>query len=162
MRALINGMVNLAVITRVYDTKRTQRAQATVRPGEIVEAPHLQPFGLSFTPPEGAQAVALALAGRRANTIIICADHPGKRPTGAPAECGGLYQKGAWVVYVDDAGVVHIGAETGASAIARADKVDDELAAIKATLASLTGEASFGVPYEPAVDGVGATKGKVT
>jgi phage baseplate assembly protein V len=171
LRARVDGMVCRAVIARVNDALETQGVQVTIR--DAAECPtveHMQPFGLSFTPPAGAQVIALAVGGFRSNTVAICADHPGKRPTGVPAECGGLYQNGQFVVYIDEAAVAHIGAQAAAAFIARADLTDARIEALRLVLNAhvhsgvTTGSGSSGalVTPLPAQASVAATKGKVT
>lgn len=139
--ARLDGMVARAVISRVNDALKTQRLQLTVLDDDDVadNVEHMQPYGVSFTPPEGAECIALAVAGARDHTIAICANAPGKRPTGGAAKTGGLYTEGQWRVFIDADGVVHVGAEAGESEIARADYVDARVSAIQAKLDAFIG-----------------------
>lgn len=132
LRWRVDGMIARAVISRVNDALKTQRVQITILKGEVEDnVEHVQPLGLSFTPPADAEVLALAVAGDRAHTVAICASAPGSRPTGnSEAETGGLYSKAEWRVFIDKDGVVHLGAQSGEAPVARADLVDAELARI--------------------------------
>lgn len=136
LRSRLDAVVARAVIARVNDALKTQRVQLTILDGEVEDdVEHLQPYGLSFVPPEGAEAIALAVAGDRGHTVAICANSPGARPTGEnTAETGGLYTAGEWRVFIDADGVVHVGARDGAEFVALAQKVLDELNDVKADL----------------------------
>lgn len=113
LRFRVDAIVARAVIEYVDDALKTQRLQLTILEGEVEDdVEHLQPYGVSFTPPAGAECLALAPAGSRSNTVAICANMPGDRPRSAPPYAGGLYTKGAWRYYVDAEGVTCTGAET--------------------------------------------------
>jgi phage gp45-like len=110
LRARVDGMVSRAVVELVNDGLKTQRVQLTLLGDDAVDdVEHAQPYGLSFVPPAGSQAVALAVGGVRSYTIALCADHPGERPTGAQPREGGLYSKGKWRLFIDQEGVVCLG-----------------------------------------------------
>lgn len=112
LRFRVDAIVSRAVIEIVNDSLKTQRLQITILEGEVEDdVEHLQPYGVSFTPPAGAECIALAPAGSRSNTVVICANMPGDRPKNAPPYAGGLYTKGAWRYYVDAEGVTCTGAE---------------------------------------------------
>jgi hypothetical protein len=70
---------------------------------------------------------------------------------------GGLHYLGAWRVYINGAGEVHVGAKVAADAAALASVVDAELTAIKADLSALTallvGHTHAGVLAGAAVSG---------
>ncbi len=122
LRFRLDAVVSRAVIELVNDAMKTQRVQLSILEGEVEDdVEHMQPYGLSFTPPAGAEAIALAPAGSRANTVAICAQLPGDRPQGAPPRAGGLYTKGAWRLYIDPAGVVCLGAETSSEHLVLGD-----------------------------------------
>lgn len=181
LRGRVDVMVSRAVIALVNDALKTQRVQLKILAGEVTDdkVEHFQPYGLSFVPPVGSEAVALAVGGSRGHTIAVCAQHPDHRPAGANATEGGLYSRGEWRVFVDEDGVVHIGAKSGASDIARADKVDAEIKRIWDTLADASIVPAPAAPPdagEPGltafltavgtasalVESVAASKGKVT
>lgn len=111
MRARVDGMVTRAVIELVNDKLKTQRLQLTLLADQHVDdVEHMQPYGVSFVPPAGSEALALAVAGARSHTVAICAQHPGERPTGGKPRTGGLYTKGQWRLFVDEQGVLCVGA----------------------------------------------------
>jgi phage gp45-like len=117
--ARLDVMVTRAVVNLVNDRMKTQRFQLTILEGETVpDVEHLQPYGLSFGVPAGAEALALAIGGSRSHTVAICAAHPDERPRNAEPRTGGLYTKGEWRLFVDAQGVVHVGAEMAADFIA--------------------------------------------
>lgn len=141
LRARVDGMIARAVIARVNDALKVQRLQVTIRDEHeaLDDAEHFQPYGFSAVPPEGSEVVTLAVAGARSNTIAICAQHPDKRPKGAAVESVGLYTGAQWRLYVDPAtGIVHLGAQAGASFVARADLVDAEINRIWTLLSTWT------------------------
>lgn len=132
LKARVDAMVTRAVIEIVKDGLKTQRLRLSLLADEVADdVEHFQPYGLSFSPPAGAEALALTVGGTRLHTVAICAQHPGERPTETPPRCGGLYTRKAWRVYVDADGLVHLGAQTGAEFVALAAKVEVELQAIR-------------------------------
>lgn len=180
----VNGMIKRGVVRRVTDTAFRQNAtershhqlQLSLGVDEVAdEVEHLQPFGLSFVPPAGAEVAALAVGGNNDYLLALGAlsrEHipggrrtaPGAAPTPAEAGEGGLYNLDGWKVFLDAAGNVFIGGDAAGATvkIARADRVEAELAAIRTTLDSLTGgsgaPAEFGTPYMPDPGGVGSSK----
>jgi phage gp45-like len=175
-------MISRALINRVNDGLKTQRLQLTLLADETEDdVEHMQPYGMSFVPPEGAEAVALAVGGARSHTIAICANVPGERPTGGAPRTGGLYTNNEWRLFIDQNGIVHIGAQSGAQFVALAQKVFDELNAVKADLNAVkstfdahthiltlsTGTGTAAVPATPiptphTPQSVAATKAKAT
>jgi len=134
LNARVNGMVARAVIGRVNDALKTQRLQVTILDGDVEDdVEHMQPYGLSFVPPEGAELLALAVGGARSHTVGICANAPGTRPKSGLPGTGGLYHNLGWKVFIDPLGVVHIGAGTGTNFIALANLVLTRLNAIENT-----------------------------
>lgn len=110
LKTRVDGMVVRGVVEYVNDALKTQRVQVTLLADEpLDDVEHLQPYGLSFVPPAGAQCLALAVGGARAHVVALAADVPGERPTGAGPREGGLYTKGKWRVFVDDEGNVCVG-----------------------------------------------------
>jgi len=110
LKTRVDGMVARGVVEYVNDALKTQRIQVSLLADEVAdEVEHLQPYGLSFVPPAGAQCIALAVGGARAHLVAVCADVPGERPTGAGPREGGLYSKGRWRVFVDKDGTVVVG-----------------------------------------------------
>ncbi len=128
VRLRVDALVARAVVELVNDTLKTQRLQVTVLaddPEDDVE--HFQPYGVSFVPPAGAEAIALAPSGSREGTVVICVQHPDHRPRGGDAGTGGLYTAGQWRVFIDPDGNVHLGAEAGAAKLARDDRTEAAL-----------------------------------
>jgi hypothetical protein len=175
LRQRVDSMVSRAVVGAVNDGLKTQRLKLSVLADESVPAiEHMQPYGLSFVPPNGAEAIALAIGGARSHTVAICAQFPGERPTGSPPRTGGLYTDGEWRLFIDADGVVHGGAQSGADFVALAQKVLDELNDIRVKfdqhthLVSTSGSASAqtGTAAPPAAMGpaspVAASKLKAT
>lgn len=131
IRGRLDSMVTRAVINLVNDRLKTQRVQLTILEGEPVDdVEHLQPYGLSFMPPPGSEALALAVSGDRSHTVAICAGRPGDRPTSAKPGTGGLYTEGEWRLFIDPDGVLHLGAEVGSEEIGLGRKTDAEIARI--------------------------------
>lgn len=172
LRHRVDATVARVVIERVNDALKTQRVTISILAGETApDVEHFQPYGLSFTPPVGSEAIGLAVAGARSHTLAICAQHPGERPTDSPARTGGLYTQGAWRLFVDANGVVHLGAETGAEFVALAAKVLAELQSIKTaydshthvvTVAGVPITSVIPVPLLTAPQSVAASKVKAT
>jgi phage gp45-like len=112
LRVRVDAMVARAVIEYVNDGLKTQRLQVTVLADEVADdVEHMQPYGVSFVPPAGAECVTLAIGGARSHLVAIGANAPGERPTGGKPRTGGLYTKGEWRLFVDDAGVLCAGAK---------------------------------------------------
>lgn len=161
----VNGMVKRGVVRRVTDGARQQLLQLSLGVDEVAdEVEHLQPFGLSFVPPAGAEVAALAVGGNADYILALGATSRAHRPTGANEGEGGLHTLDGWKVFLDDEGNVFIGGDAAGATvkIARADRVEAELAAIRTTLDSLTGgsgaPAEFNTPYMPDPGGVGSSK----
>lgn len=150
----VNALISRSVINLVNDSLETQRLQLTILADEVVpDVEHLEPYGMSFVPPVGSDALALGVKGMRSHTVAICAHAHGERPTGNPPRTGGLYQSGAFLVFLDENGVVHIGAQQGAEPVALADKVDAEFKRIGDLL---SGTAGLPIPWAPVPQDGGA------
>jgi phage baseplate assembly protein V len=132
LRSRVNAMVNRSVVSIVNDAMKTQRLQLVILSDETVDdVEHMQPYGLSFVPPNGSEAVALAVRGDRDHTIALCVQNPDERPTGNLARTGGLYTNGEWRVFIDQQGKLHLGAQQGAEPAAMAESTQRELADIR-------------------------------
>jgi len=164
LRFRLDAVVTRGVVELVNDRLKTQRVQLTILEGEVTpgDVEHMQPYGLSFAPPVGAECIALAPSGSRAHTVAICVQHPEERPKGAQPREGGLYTKGQWRLFIDQDGLVHLGAQKGASPVALASKVDAELQRIWDLLTVTwkpTGSLADASALQlAAVDGVGAVQ----
>lgn len=125
----IRTTVLRAVVSLTKDSTKMQSLQLktlAARPHDDVE--HFQGQGVSFLPPKGSEAVALAVGGDAAHLVALAAGDRRKRPTDLTDEgTGGLHYLGEWKVFLDSSGVVHIGEKAGAQPIARADDVKAQL-----------------------------------
>ena len=115
-----------------------------------------QPFGVSFHPPLNSEVLVLAVGSSQDNLVALTATSRADRPTGAQEGEGGLYTPSGWKLFLDQDGNVRLGSKEAAIKLARADKVESELAAIATTLGSVV-DASFSSTYTPSGD-VGAEK----
>jgi phage baseplate assembly protein V len=156
-------MVARSVVNVVNDALRTQRLQLTILSDELEDdVEHMQPYGLSFVPPVGSEALALAVRGDRSHTIAICVQNPDERPTDSPPRTGGLYTNGEWRVFIDDQGRVNVGAQQGAEPAAMADSTQRELADIRTKFDSFLADYKSHVhPYAPTTVG-GTTSAAVS
>jgi phage baseplate assembly protein V len=130
------------VASQVDDTKKIQRIQATILDGEIEDDIEVwQPYGTSFVPIPSptAETILLAIGADRSHTVALCVQDGAKRPKGTDPGTGGLYTGEAeWRVYIDTAGVVHIGAKAGAEFIAQAQKTQDQFDKVRQQVDKLT------------------------
>jgi hypothetical protein len=131
-RTRVDVMITRAVVQLVNDKLKTQRVQLTIldedHPTPNVE--HFQPYGLSFSPPAGSEAIALAVGGARSHTIAICVQHPDERPKDNPPRTGGLYTNGEWRLFVDAQGVLCAGAKDSAQHIPLGDLLIAQIKAL--------------------------------
>jgi phage baseplate assembly protein V len=183
LRARVYGMVTRAVVATVNDALKVQRVQLTIRSEDEVgdSTEHFQPYGVSFMPAAGSEAIVLAVGGNPANRVAICIQHPEKRPKGAPAGTGGLYTEGEYRLFIDADGIVHVGPDAvthlAAAFIARADLADARIATLQTAFdLHVHATAGTGTPSPPTLAApvpgvtvpigtlasVAATKGKVT
>lgn len=170
LRTRVDNMVKRGVIHRVDESKKTARVQITLLKDEVdddVEV--LGQFGFYMSPPAGAGVVVLNVGGNADHPVVIATNMPGDRPRDlADSRTGGIYRLGEWVLFVDADGVVHVGAETGAAFIARADRVLSELQAIRTWANShvhpdpVSGNTGTATVPLAAPSSVAATKAKVT
>src|SRR5687768_8128760 len=80
--ARVNGMVKRGVIRRVTDSTKVQSLQLSALDDETPDdVEHLQPFGVSFVPPAGAEVVALAVGGNSDHLFALGASSRAHRPT---------------------------------------------------------------------------------
>ena len=172
LRAELDNIVERGTIARVDDTPSTQNLQVELGSDEVLDGiEHLQPYGLSFVPPEGSEVVCVNTGSA---TLAMCAGNPGDRPTASAAGTGGLYNAQGWRVFLDENDIVNLGAKIAEAFIARADKTDAALARLQAAfdvhVHATAG--STGTPSAPTavpdlipvgeLDSVAASKAKVT
>jgi phage gp45-like len=130
-RTRVDVMITRGVVELVNDKLKTQRVQLTILGDDpIPNIEHMQPYGLSFTPPAGAEAIALAVSGSRSHTVAICVQHPEERPKNNPPRTGGLYTEGEWRLFVDAEGVVCVGAKDSAQHIPLGDLLVQHIKAL--------------------------------
>lgn len=130
----------------------------------VVEA--FQPQGLYFRAPIGAEGIMFTPGGVTSNAVLLSAVDRENWPAGGEIAdaTGGLHYAGAWKVFLDADGLVHLGAQTGDAFIARddhlqteLDRVKTELDAVKTDLTTLL-TAISGAAVAP-MDGGAAFKG---
>lgn len=153
------------IITAIDDTKTCQTLQTELLADEVIDnVEHVQPFGVSFKPPADAECIVAALGDDRGNSVAFGVTSRADRPKNLDDPgTGGLYYQGTFRVFIDSAGVVHLGEQVATDFVALASLVKAELEAIKTTFASYvpgTAGGSFGTPYVPG--DVAATKTKAT
>lgn len=104
--------------------------------GIVARVENLEPQGVHFAPPAGAQGLAVAPGGVSSEMVTI--DVSGTKPGDTlNAGEGGLHLLGTFKVFLADDGTVHLGAANPGDFIALASKVDSELTKIKADLDAL-------------------------
>lgn len=76
LRRSLAHIVSRAVVTLVNDASRMQTLQLSLLADEQLDgAEHWQPYGLTYKPHTGAEALVVALGGHRAHSVVIaCAD----------------------------------------------------------------------------------------
>ncbi len=129
LRRRVAGMVVRGVVRLVDDALKAQTLQVEM-PGEDApdDVEHVQPFGLSFRPAAGSEVLVLSVGGDRDYPVAVLAQNRDQRPAAEVAEGeGGLYQAGAYLVFLESGGTVHLGAQSAADFVARADRVEDRL-----------------------------------
>lgn len=128
LRAVVDRTSDDALISIVQAKWAADRVSADVE--------YKQPQGLYFRPVSGAEGLYLAVAGNTSSGVLIAAQSREDSPGGggiAEGE-GGMYYAGEFKVFLDSAGVVHLGAKSGSEFVALADKVKSELDGIKSDL----------------------------
>jgi hypothetical protein len=158
LQARLDASIARAVVNLVNDRLKTQRVQLTILEGENEDhVEHLQPYGLSFVPPAGSEALALAVGGTRAHTVAVCVEHPDERPVGGDPRTGGLYTKGLYRFYIDADGVTC----TGAMDSSQHHVAGDELVSALAQLTVPTSMGPSGTPLNAAAIKAALSRHKV-
>ncbi len=130
-------MVNRAVINVVNDALKIQGLQLTLLAGEVADVERVQEYGFTSVPLPGAEAVTLAVGGRRAHTVVIATDDRRYRLKElAPGEVALYDDQGQKVVLYQDrieveapkvvikSDDVHLGAEGGQRVARIGDRVN--------------------------------------
>lgn len=174
LRDRVDNMIARAIVRVVNDNTKCQSMQVTIfDEDEDVrdDVEHWQQYGISFRAPVGSEAIALAVQGFRDHVVTINAQHRGSRPTGIDEGEGGIYTSfNGWNVFCDKNGITNLGAKSGAQFVALAQKVLDDLNAIKSHFDSHThggvtsGGSTSGAPAAPMPSpaSVAASKVKAT
>jgi phage gp45-like len=93
----------------------------------------LEPVGVHFLPSLDEDVLVVEVNGSADNRVVLCASQRGHRPQDLTAAgTGGLHYLGAWKVFLDDDGTVHLGERDAGDFVALASLVKAELDAIKA------------------------------
>jgi len=76
LRRGLAHIVSRAVVTLVNDASRMQSLQLSLLADEQLDgAEHWQPYGFTYKPHNGAEALVVAVGGHRAHSVVIaCAD----------------------------------------------------------------------------------------
>ena len=76
IRRRLAHLVARAVVTLVNDATKMQTLQLGLLADEALDgAEHWQPYGFTYKPHAGAEALVLAVGGHRAHSVVIaCAD----------------------------------------------------------------------------------------
>ncbi|MCY1297747.1 phage baseplate assembly protein V [compost metagenome] len=76
VRRRLAHLVARAVVTLVNDATKMQTLQLSILADEPLEGvEHWQPYGYTYKPHQGAEALVLAVGGHRAHSVVIaCAD----------------------------------------------------------------------------------------
>lgn len=133
LRVKLQNLIVRAVVDRSSDTNRRGPYQVAHFAGRAVPGVEiLQPQGLHFHVPAGADGLLLAPAGETSSAVMVAAS--GATPGGEgvqPGE-GGLHYLGAYKVFVNAGGEVHLGEQVADDFVALAGLVDARIAAIVA------------------------------
>lgn len=127
--ARVQGIVKRAVVDLVGERPQLLHSGDGVLP----DVEYLQPQGLHFRAPVGADGVVLSVGAQTSNSVAV--NLSGPTPTGdiKPGE-GGLHYLGAWRVFLAEDGTVSFGDQVSADFVALASLVDAELGKIKTDL----------------------------
>lgn len=104
-----------AVVELVRDGLGMQGVQVSVLAGEVVDAEHMQPGGLSHRAGAGAEGVFLSIGGARDDGVVICVSNRSKRPTGLGEGDTAVYSDSGTQakVFVRASGDIEVIAATG-------------------------------------------------
>ncbi len=92
-----------------------------------------EPIGVHFLPTLDEEMLVMEVCGSSDNRVVLGASQRGHRPQDlTSAGTGGLHYIGAWKVFLDDDGTVHLGTRDPGDFVALASLVKAELDAFKA------------------------------
>jgi phage gp45-like len=134
----LHGLVFRGVVDSAEDSAQKPVVKVNFLSDRVTdEIEYMQPQGVFFLPVKDAEGLLLAPAGDRASAVEIAAQKRSDTPggSGIGEGEGGLYYAGTFQVFLDDAGLVHLGGgKSAADFVALAAKVTTELTAIKTAL----------------------------
>jgi hypothetical protein len=133
---ILRALVKLADDAPSAVTVQIEDMEADV-PDEELEL--FEPVGVHFLPSLDEEMVAFEVCGSADNRVVMGASQRGHRPQDLTAPgTGGLHYIGAWKVFLDDDGTVHLGERDAGDFVALASLVKAELDEIKADIDALT------------------------
>lgn len=141
LRTQLSNMVARAVVRLADDAKKMQVLQVVILDGETREGvERFQPYGLTSVPLDGAEAVVLAVGGRRDHLLAVVVDDRRHRKKDLAAgevalytdEGASVHLKRGRIVVTDDE--IRLGSDSATQFVAMANKVSTELAALKTIL----------------------------
>lgn len=102
-------MVSRAVIQRVNDALKMQGLQISLLAGEVADdVERFQQFGITSVPPQGSEAIALAVGGSRSHLVVIAVDDRRFRPRNLQEGETALYDKSGSLVILKADGSIEI------------------------------------------------------
>ena len=136
---LMMNMLQRAMIDRPGDGSVVQVEGLGGRPVPDVE--HLQPQGVHFKAPVGAEGLLAAPGGVADTAVLVCASDRRSVPAEDIEEGeGGLHYLGAWKVFLAEDGTLHLGTkvpeEEDGDFVALASKVDAFIAFVDAVIST--------------------------
>lgn len=103
------SMIGRALIKAVDDSQGIQLVQVSALAGENMDkVPRFQEFGFTSNPPEGSEAVLLAVGGTRENVLIVATDKRSVRKLNLASGEAAIYTANGTFVHVKMNGEVHI------------------------------------------------------
>ncbi len=101
IRRRLAQLVARAVVTLVNDAAKMQTLQLGILAGESLDgAEHWQPYGYTYVPLNGAEALVVSVGGHRAHSVVIaCADRRYRLTELEPGEVA---------LYTDEGDKVHL------------------------------------------------------
>ena len=156
LRTKIQNLIVRAVVDRSSDTDRRGPAQVAHFGDRVIpDVEILQPQGLHFHVPAGADGLLVSPAGQMTNAVLVAPS--GATPGGEGAEPGegGLHYLGAYKVFLKANGEVHLGQQVATNFVALANLVDARFAALVTHINAhvhtgvTTGGGSSGPPGAP-------------
>lgn len=147
LKTRVQLMVGRAVLLASQDSKGIQTWQIKGLQGETFDGvPRVQEFGFSSNPPQGSDAIMVAVGGSRESLVVIATDHKTYRFKNLAS--------GESVLYTDDGTSIHL-KKAGQIEIKTATKVLIETADVEITGNLKVGGTTHGVgkaTYDDAMD----------